>query len=67
MTFSMCRNAVNGDRFLEISKLKDSTMSKSKLSAEPSKSLGGSKHLPPLMRVGKEMQEDEMTRALLGT
>lgn len=67
MTFSMCRNAVNGDRFLEISKLKDSTMSKSKLS-EPSKStVGGSKHLPPLMRVGKEMQEDEMTRALLGT
>lgn len=24
MTFSMCRNAVNGDRFLEMSKLKDS-------------------------------------------
>lgn len=33
MTFSMCRNAVNGDRFLEISKLKESTMmSKSKVS-----------------------------------
>lgn len=30
MTFSMCRNAVNGDRFLEISKLKESTMMKSK-------------------------------------
>lgn len=26
MTFSMCRNAVNGDRFLEISKLQQSTM-----------------------------------------
>ena len=30
MTFSMCRNAVNGERFLEMSKLKELTMGKSK-------------------------------------
>lgn len=30
MTFSMCRNAVNGDRFLELSKLKDNSVFKSK-------------------------------------
>lgn len=55
MTFSMMRNAVNGDRFLEISKLKEN---QSKISENSS--FMGSKRLPALMRAGKEMQEDNI-------
>jgi hypothetical protein len=33
MTFSMCRNAVNGDRFLEIAKLKELSQTSSKKQA----------------------------------
>ena len=82
MTFSMCRNAVNGDRFLEISKLKETTlasMSKSKggMSSEVQSFMGqkssilgsgAQAKLPPLMRAGKDMlhDNDETAKALLG-
>ncbi|CDW73960.1 leucine rich repeat family protein [Stylonychia lemnae] len=69
MTFSMCRNAVNGDRFLELSKLQQSSMFKSKISDVSKQSyLGGQSRLPPLMLAGKQLQnEDETIRALLGS
>jgi hypothetical protein len=64
----MCRNAVNGDRFLELSKLQQSSMFKSKMSdmSASKQSYMGQSRLPPLMRAGKE-QEDETIRALLGS
>lgn len=64
MTFSMCRNAVNGDRFLEISKLKET----SKMMSESSSKQHNS-YLPPLMRAGKEsqMEDSEMAKAMLGS
>jgi len=50
MTFSMCRNAVNGERFLELSKMQqNSKNNQSELST-----LGGSSALPPLLKAGKE-------------
>lgn len=77
----MCRNAVNGDRFLELSKLKESSlasMSKSKgitgsemqsFMGQKSSYLGGNSlhnsKLPPLMRAGKDMLHDDETARAL--
>jgi hypothetical protein len=73
----MCRNAVNGDRFLEISKLQNSNLKGGKGSENSSMtvskmergSMFGSSKLPPLMRAGKEManESDEIAKALFGT
>lgn len=78
MTFSMCRNAVNGDRFLEISKLQSltkgskysetSSIANSKMDKVSSILGTASKQLPPLMRAGKEYANgDDDVRALMGT
>jgi len=42
-TFSMCRNAVDGEKFLEISKLKDSSSKHKSPSSEVSSFLGSQK------------------------
>lgn len=67
MTFSTCRQAVNGDKYLELSKLigsngslrPDATISGSKISNSTSK-------IPALMRAGKEMHSEE-SLMLLGS
>jgi hypothetical protein len=71
MTFSTARAAVNGDRFLEMSKLIGSNGSL-KPEAVSSSKFGGSQSIskiPALMRAGKEMQEESliMLSGLLGT
>lgn len=62
MTFSTARAAVNGDRFLEMSKLIGSNGS-----LRPDAVIGGSQStlgtvskIPALMRAGKEMQEESL-------
>lgn len=67
MTFCMMRNAVNGERFLEMSKL-TSTASKILNSDDKSQS-HISKVLPPLMRAGKEMNNemDDISKVLFGS
>ena len=64
MTFSTCRAAVNGDRFLEMSKLigKDgSLMPGASTTGSSYLALGSSSKVPALMRAGKDqMQEDAL-------
>lgn len=73
MTFAMCRNAVNGERFLEMSKLQQLTGSKiTKTGLSEMSNILASKtesKLPPLMRAGKELtfEDNEMVKSLLGS
>ena len=77
MTFSMCRNAVNGERFLEMSKLQSTTLSKnnkggsselsSVLGSQKSTHLNNQKNLPPLMRKELALDDNELVSKLLGT
>ena len=72
MTFSTARAAVNGDRFLEMSKLIGSNGSL-RPEAVSQTSMGGGSHsiskIPALMRAGKEMHEESLMvlSGLLGT
>ena len=70
MTFSMCRNAVNGDRFLELSKMQKTSEGSSMVGSskvDKFSSIFGSTRLPPLMRAGRELAlEDDPKSLLLG-
>jgi hypothetical protein len=70
MTFAMLRNAANGDKFLELSKLHNKSKDSDSYIQSVSK-VNTSTRLPPLMRAGKELNFDggeyELQKALLGT
>ena len=69
MTFSTCRAAVNGDRFLEMSKLigKDGSLMPgvSNQSTTSVLALGAGSKIPALMRAGKDQYAGEEGSALL--
>ena len=69
MTFSTCRAAVNGDRFLEMSKLigKDGSLmpGASNQSTSSVLAVGASSKIPALMRAGKDQYAGEEGSALL--
>jgi len=71
MTFSTCRAAVNGDRFLEMSKLigKDGSLMPGAQGSSTSTVLavsnGGGSKIPALMRAGKDQQAEEGSAMLL--
>ena len=63
----MLRNAANGDKFLELSKLQKSSKDESSYMNSQSK-VNASTRLPPLMRAGKELNfDDDPQKALMGT
>lgn len=78
MTFSTCRQAVNGDKYLELSKLLGTSNSSLKQQDSTASFLGGgggsrlqalqsSSKIPALMRAGKEMyNEDSLYMNSLG-
>ena len=69
MTFSTCRAAVNGDRFLEMSKLigKDGSLmpGASQQSSTSVLAVGTNSKIPALMRAGKDQYAGEEGSALL--